>query len=260
MRPTSTLRGADGRDLGGRRPLLDVAIWAWLGRSTRASPPGWGVRHPPPTIIVAAGAAAQGVLCDKSVTFIHSRLAQSPRAAVRRRATAHGPRPRGQPDRVEDLHVAGAAAEVARQRLADLVVARLRAVLEQVGRRDDEARRAEAALHRARLDERLLHAVQPVAVGEPLDRDHVVPVRLRRQHEARAHEHAVEQHRARAALALLARVLRARHVELLAQRVEQRLALPAVGLALDAVDAQRDPHASVLSSARFVITRSAWRR
>ena len=54
---------------------------------------------------------------------------------------------------------------------------------------------------------------------------------------------AVEQHRARAALALLARVLRAREAELLAQREEQRLALPAVGLVLLAVDAQRDPHA-----------------
>ena len=72
----------------------------------------------------------------------------------------------------------------------------------------------------------------------------LVAVGLRREHEARADERAVEQHRARAALALLARVLRAREAELLAQREEQRLALPAVGLVLVAVDAQRDPHAS----------------
>ena len=71
-----------------------------------------------------------------------------------------------------------------------------------------------------------------LAVGEPLDRRHLVAVGLRREHEARADERAVEQHRARAALALLARVLRARVAELLAQREEQRLALPAVGLAL----------------------------
>src|SRR5262249_47656566 len=74
------------------------------------------------------------------------------------------------------------------------------------------------------------------------------------------HEHAVEQNGARAALALLARVLRPGHVELLAQGEEQRLALPAVRLALDAVHAERDPHASVLSRARRVITRSACRR
>ena len=38
--------------------------------------------------------------------------------------------------------------------------------------------------------------------------------------------------------------------ELLAQREEQRLALPAVGLGLDAVDAQRDPHAERPARAR----------
>src|ERR687885_791915 len=37
----------------------------------------------------------------------------------------------GEPDGVEDLGVAGATAEVARQRLADLVVARARVSLEQ---------------------------------------------------------------------------------------------------------------------------------
>ena len=37
---------------------------------------------------------------------------------------------------------------------------------EQVGRRDDQARRAEAALHGARLGERLLHGVEPSVAGE----------------------------------------------------------------------------------------------
>ena len=104
--------------------------------------------------------------------------------------------------------------------------------VEQVGGRDDEARRAEAALHGAGLDERLLHRVQPSPSRQPLDRDDLVPVGLRGEHEARAHELAVEQHRARPALALLARVLRAGQPEPLAQRVEQALALPDVGLAL----------------------------
>ena len=39
--------------------------------------------------------------------------------------------------------------------------------LEQVGGRHDEPRRAEAALHRAGLDERLLHAVQPPRRASP---------------------------------------------------------------------------------------------
>ena len=135
----------------------------------------------------------------------------------------------GQANRGEDLLVAGAAAEVAGERLADLVVARVRRSREEVGGGDDESGGAEAALDRSRFDEGRLDGVEPGAVGEPLDRRHLVTVGLRREDEAGADEGAVEQHRARAALPLLARVLRPRVAELLAQREEQRLPLPAVG-------------------------------
>ena len=64
------------------------------------------------------------------------------------------------PNRVEDLLVAGAAAEVAGERLADLVVRRARRVVEQVDGGDDQARRAEPALHGSGGEERLLDAVQ----------------------------------------------------------------------------------------------------
>ena len=56
------------------------------------------------------------------------------------------------------------------ERLADRLVARVGVALEQVGGGDDQARRAEAALHRAGVEERLLHRVQRAAVGERLDR------------------------------------------------------------------------------------------
>ena len=135
-----------------------------------------------------------------------------------------------QSDGVEDLGVAGAAAEVAGELLADDVVARVRDALEQRRGRDDEAGRAEAALHGARVDERLLDPVQPVLAAQPFDRPDLVPVGLRGQDEARADELAVEQHRARAALALLARVLRAGQAERVAQRRQQALAGPDVGL------------------------------
>src|SRR4029453_6584894 len=134
-----------------------------------------------------------------------------------------------------------------------------RVVREQVGGRDDQARRAEAALHRTGLRERLLHRVQLPAPGKPRDRDAVVAARLRGEDEAPTHEPPLEQHRARAALTLLARVLRARQAEPLAQREEQALALPDLRLALLAVDRQLDPHARHLSSARSVSTRNAWR-
>src|SRR5439155_7943737 len=108
---------------------------------------------------------------------------------------------------------------------------------------DDEPRRAEAALHRSCLDERGLHGMELAVLREPLDRHDLVPVRLRREDEARADERAVEQHRARAALALPARVLRPRQAEPLAEREEQALARPPVRLAQLAVANDLDPHA-----------------
>ena len=149
----------------------------------------------------------------------------------------------GQPHRVEDLLVARAAAQVAGQRLADLGVGRIRVARQQVVAGHDQPRRAEAALHRARLDEGLLDGVQLLALGQPLDGDDLAALGLPGEHEARAHELAVEVDRARAALALLAGVLGAREVEVVAQRHEQALALPdAVGLAQLAVDGQGQAH------------------
>ncbi len=81
-------------------------------------------------------------------------------------------------------------------------------------------------------------------LGQPLDRHHLVAVGLRGEDEARADEPAVEQHRAGSALALLAGVLRPGQPEPLAQREEQALAGPHVGLAPLAVDRQLDPHAA----------------
>ena len=120
--------------------------------------------------------------------------------------------------------------------------------------------RAEAALHGAGGDERALHRVQAAVRREALDRHDLAAVGLGAVHEARAHELAVEQHRAGAALALLARALGARQVEPLAQHEEQALGAVDVGLALLAVDAQLDPHTRHLASARRVSTPSAWRR
>ena len=58
-------------------------------------------------------------------------------------------------------------------------------------------------------------------VAEPFDRDDVASFDLRERHEARAHRLAVDEHRARAALAFAAAFLRAGEAALLAQHVEQ---------------------------------------
>ena len=99
----------------------------------------------------------------------------------------------------DDVVVAGAAAEVALEPVADLLLGRVRVLLQQRDRRHDEARRAEAALQRVLLVERLLHRVQLAVRGEALDRRHLAAVGLHGEHRARLHRLAVEQHRARAA-------------------------------------------------------------
>ena len=122
---------------------------------------------------------------------------------------------------------------------------------------------AEATLDGACLHERLLDAVETVVGAQPLDRRHLVPVRLGREHEAGADELAVEKDGAGAALALLAGVLRAGQLERVAERRQQALARPDVCLARLSVDGQIFMPAvftRTLSSARLVSTWSAWRR
>ena len=86
---------------------------------------------------------------------------------------------------VDDRPVAGAAAQVAGQRVVDgLARRRVRALVEpeQAHR---EARRAEAALRGMALDQRLLHRVQaPVGRGERLDGEHRLAVERRQRPDA----------------------------------------------------------------------------
>ena len=135
---------------------------------------------------------------------------------------------RGEVHRVDDLLVPGAPAEVAGQRLADLVVVRVGLPLEQVRRRDEQPRRAEAALDRARREERVLQGMQCVRESERLDGADLPAVGLHRGDETRADGLAVEPDRAGAALALLARVLRARQPEIVPQHRQEAVRRPDV--------------------------------
>ena len=73
-------------------------------------------------------------------------------------------------DRVHDRRVAGAAAEVARELGADLLLGRVRVLLEEEPRRHQDPRRAEPALEAEVLVEGLLERVERRAVRERLDR------------------------------------------------------------------------------------------
>src|SRR3954452_17328874 len=123
----------------------------------------------------------------------------------------------------QDLVVVGAAAQIAGQPVAGLFLGRVRVVVEQRLGRDDKARRAEAALQRRVFEEFLLHRMQPVALRDALDRRNTAALGLDAEHQARAHDLAVGDDRAGAAIARAAAFLAAGQTEFVARHVEHRL-------------------------------------
>src|SRR6185369_12589670 len=88
-------------------------------------------------------------------------------------------------DRIDDLLITRAAAQIAANRFADLCVGRLRNRLQQRMRRDQHARRAVTALQRVFIAKTVLqYAGRAVGVGETFDGGHLVAVGLHREHEA----------------------------------------------------------------------------
>src|SRR3989475_9138618 len=157
---------------------------------------------------------------------------------------------RGQFDRLVDLDVTGAAAEVARQGLLDLVATGARVVGEECVGGEEEGRGAVAALGSAQRRERFLQRVQSAALRQPFHRLHAAALAGEAEHQARQHGSAVEQHRARPAFAQFAPVLRAGEGEILPQHLEQRLVRSEGDLDRLAVQLERDldlqvgPHVS----------------
>ena len=92
-------------------------------------------------------------------------------------------------DRLDDVPVAGAAADVALERLPDLVLGRARVLAQQRGRAHQHPGRAVAALERVVLAERLLERRQLVVRGEALDRLDARAVGLDGEQHAALHEH-----------------------------------------------------------------------
>src|SRR6476469_3175513 len=102
---------------------------------------------------------------------------------------------------LEDVPVPGAAADVALQRLLDLVLGRARVLAQQRGRTHEHPGRAVAALESVMLVEGLLQRRQLLALAEPFDGLDARAVRLDGEKHAALDERAVEDHRARAAVA-----------------------------------------------------------
>src|SRR5919109_5535986 len=126
-------------------------------------------------------------------------------------------------DGLDDVLVAGAAAEVALEPAPDLVIGEPVAVrAEELGAGHDHPRRAEAALERVVLPERLLERMELAASRETLDRRDLAAVGLDGEHGAGLHRVPVEVDRAGAAERRVAADLRAREAEVVAEEVDEQ--------------------------------------
>ena len=126
-------------------------------------------------------------------------------------------------DRVDDLHVAGATAEVAGESLGDLVARGGRVLLEEVLRFDDDAGRAESTLGCPGCCERKGERLS-IVVGQTLEGDDLLAGEARRGGRARHPCLAVDDDRARSAVTLrLAAVLGGQEAEPVTQRVQESL-------------------------------------
>ena len=136
----------------------------------------------------------------------------------------------GRKARVDDRPVAGAAAEIAGELIAE--ARRRRRGPRMIGgeQAHHDARRAEAALRAVQVDHRLLDRMERVALGEILDGDEFDAVELAKQQDAGVDRlvaqppalQARQDNRAGAAVAFAAALLRSLGERLLAQPVEHR--------------------------------------
>src|SRR5436190_18227255 len=143
-------------------------------------------------------------------------------------------------DGLDDVVVARAAAEVALELVANLLLRGLGIALDELRRRHDHAGSAEAALQAVLLPEAFLDRVELAVLGHPFDGRDLGAVGLDRKHGAGLHRLALEMNGAGAALAGVAPHVRAGQPRQLANEVdEQQPRLDFMGV-LDAVDGDGD--------------------
>jgi hypothetical protein len=119
---------------------------------------------------------------------------------------------------------------------ADIMFGWLRIVVEKRFGGHQESWRANAALERRPFQETLLQRMQMAVVGKPFDRLDAAPFRFNGKDQATIHRPAVEEHRAGAAVAVVATFLGAGERERIAQHFQQALPRLAEKLRLLAVD------------------------
>src|SRR5882757_7690245 len=182
----------------------------------------------------------------KRLSSTRLRLAPSPPILISSSAcvTASALRPEfvgGPQHRLHDVLVAGAPAQVAGQRPADVFLARVGVLVQQGLGGHHHPGGAEPALQAVLLLEALLQRVQLTRGGQPFDGADLAPVHLDGQHGAGLDRPPVYQHGARAAVRGVAAHVRAGQPEPAADQVGQQQPRLHLGDLLLAVDRELDP-------------------
>ncbi len=142
-------------------------------------------------------------------------------------------------DRLDDLAVGTAPAEVTGHRAANLIVGGIGGAREQRLRGEDLTGRAETTLHRVVTYECLLHRIQPTVDGEPFDRRDLVPLALERERDARVNRTPIQKNCTGAALPEVTDPLGAGESEVEAKCVEELATRLEIEPIIEPVDPQR---------------------
>ncbi len=167
---------------------------------------------------------------------------------------------------LDDLAIAGAAAQDATERIHDLGLGGVRPRREEGIGGHQHARRADPALRGAAPQERGLDRPQGVTGGEALDGVDRAPVQLTERDETGAHRVAVQANRAGATVAGIAADLRAGQTQVVAEDLAEAPHRVAIDRDITAIDPEgrrsgrHVGHASTCATARRTSVRAASRR
>ena len=124
-------------------------------------------------------------------------------------------------DRVDDVGIAGASAEVAFDRVRDFRARRFGIVLQELNASHNHPRRAVAALEAVALPEALLHGVQLAIARQAFNRGDFGAVGLHGEHGAGLGRFAIEQDGAGAADTGFATDMRPRQAAEVAEKMDE---------------------------------------
>ena len=143
-------------------------------------------------------------------------------------------------DRGHDVRIRAATADIAAHELLHLRVLRSARFFQERDRRHDLSGRAIAALIGIASHERSLHRMHFLRLTEALDRCDLIALVQSGEGETRKLTPSIDVHRARAALAVIASLLRSGQMQVLAETIEQRRARIDSQIVFLAIHTERD--------------------